>query len=148
MERLTAVTDRSATGISEERPRASPLTPEAVATPHHAPPLVRAGLGAQIKPSQAKSSQVKLSQVKSSRAPRAAAGAHTCATRAGRGAPAIARRMKQTPAADAHRGAHPRPGASLNGAAHGTGIPGARTHGRGAARSQVQSRLVFKNTGF
>ena len=51
VERLTAVTDRSATGISEDCPRASSLTPEAVATPHHAPPLVRAGLSAQVKPS-------------------------------------------------------------------------------------------------
>ena len=56
--------------------------------------------------------------------------------------------MKQTPAADARRGTHPRPGAARDGAAHGTGIPGVRTHGRGAARSQVQSSLVFKNTGF
>ena len=39
------------------------VTPEAVATPHHAPPLVRAGLGAQGKLCQAKSSQFKLSQV-------------------------------------------------------------------------------------
>ena len=46
VERLTAVTDRSATGISEVSQfkrslgRLS-LTPEAVATPLHAPPLVR-----------------------------------------------------------------------------------------------------------
>ena len=45
--------------------RPSSLTPEAVATPHHAPPLVRAGLSAQVNSSQVKSSQVKSSQVKS-----------------------------------------------------------------------------------
>ena len=36
VERLTAVTDRSATGISEECPRPLRITPEAVVSPHHA----------------------------------------------------------------------------------------------------------------
>ena len=41
VERLTAGTDRSATGISEDCLEASSRTPEAVVTLHHAPPLVR-----------------------------------------------------------------------------------------------------------
>ena len=107
-----------------------------------------------VRLSQVKSSQVKSSQVKSSRAPRAAAGAHTCAARAGRGAPAIARRMTQTPAADAHRGTHPRPGAALIGRPWHRHPRGAHTRPRRCAQSspvksgvQKHRVLVFINTG-